>query len=112
MRFFPLVILLALSACTSMLIGGAPSAEGSISADSRTAYQVNQDNALAERIRREFRRDSDIRRFDIAIESYEYVVTLSGTVNSFEVRDRVVEIARNADLVRSVKNQVTVNTNL
>ena len=112
MRLLLLCLLLALAGCTSMLVGGSSSREGPISADSRTAYQVKQDKSLAATIRSRFARDSDIRRFDIDVDSYEYVVTLRGTVDNFEVRDRAVRIAGNTDLVRSVKNYITINTNL
>jgi osmotically-inducible protein OsmY len=102
---------LTMSACSSMLMGGSASGTTSLGADKRTAQQVSDDNAITATIRSRYAQDSTIGAANLSVGTYAATVTLKGTVASFAVRDRAVSIARNTDKVRSVNNQISVNTN-
>jgi osmotically-inducible protein OsmY len=102
---------LMMSACSSMLIGGSASGTTSLGADKRTEQQVSDDNAITATIRSRYAQDSAIGAANLSVETYAATVTVKGTVTSFAVRDRAVSIARNTDKVRSVNNQISVNTN-
>ena len=95
-----------------MLLGNASSADSGVSTDTRSSSQVAADDTISATIRRKFSADSTVGKYSIGIRTRDSNVTLSGTVGSFPARDRAVEIATDTDGVRSVRNQITVNTNL
>ncbi len=108
--FLALFLCLIMSACSSMLMGGSASGSASLGADKRTAQQVNDDNSITATIRSRYAQDSAVGAANLSVETYAAAVTLKGAVTSFAVRDRAVSIARNTDKVRSVNNQISVNT--
>ncbi len=95
-----------------MLLGNASSADSGVSTDTRSSSQVAADDTISATIRRKFSADSTVNKYSIGIRTHDSNVTLSGTVGSFPARDRAVEIATDTDGVRSVRNQIMVNTNL
>ncbi len=113
MRVLLVAILTLTSAgCTSLLLGNASSAESGVSTDQRSSSQVDADNTISATIKRKFSTDSAVSQYPIGIRTVDSSVTLSGTVGSFPARDRAVQIATDTDGVRSVRNQIMVNTNL
>ena len=98
------------SACSSMLIGGASQNNATIGNDKRTEQQVRDDAAISAAVRKRFQLDSALAASSIGIATYLQTVTLSGTVSSFETRDRAVSVARSTDKVRAVNNQIQVNS--
>lgn len=113
MRFVIVVFLLLQStACTSMLLGNSSSsADRSPGSSTGTAAPSSADSAISGKIREAFGRDSDLTQLPIGIRTIDGVVTLSGTVNSYTVRDQAVAIATGTSGVKSVRNRITVNTN-
>jgi hyperosmotically inducible protein len=99
------------TACSSMLIGGANPGDARIGNDTRTEQQINEDAAISAAVRSRFKLDSAVAATGIGIATYLQTVTLSGTVGSFDIRDRAVSIAKSTDKVRSVNNQIQVNSN-
>lgn len=113
MRAFIFAMLVLSSAgCTSLLLGNASTTESGASTDTRSSSQVTADNTISATIRRQFGADSTLSQYSIGISTVDSNVTLSGTVGSFPARDSAVRIATNTDGVRSVRNQLMVNTNL
>jgi osmotically-inducible protein OsmY len=106
------ILTLSLAGCTSLLLGNASTAESGVSTESRSSAQVAADNTISATIRRKFSADSTVSQYAIGIRTVDSNVTLSGTVGSFPARDRAVQIATATDGVRSVRNQIMVNTNL
>lgn len=92
-------------------MGGSASGTTGLGSDSRTQQQVSDDNAITATIRSRYAQDSAISAANLSVQTYMAVVTVKGTVSSFAVRDRAVSIARNTDKVRSVNNQILVNSN-
>ena len=103
--------LLALPACTSMLLGGGSSREP-VATENRSSTQLASDNAISGSIRRQFAADTEISQYAIGIRTTSGRVTLSGTVGSYPIRDRVEQIARDTNGVRTVDSRIVVNTNL
>ena len=95
-----------------MLLGNNSSSDMSNAAPERNTAQVAQDDAISASIRQQFSADSAVGKYPIGIRTLDRKVTLSGTVGSYEVRDRAVRIASNTKNVASVNNRMTVNTNL
>jgi len=104
------LLLPAMAACTSMLIGNpAPRDSAPVSGP---AAPSAADNAISGEIRRQYSADADLRGYGIGIRTLSGTVTLTGTVGSYPHRDRAVQIARNTNGVRGVDNRIIVNTNL
>lgn len=102
---------LTLPGCTAMLLGNNSSAEPA-TRSSGDASRSAADSAISGAIRQQYVADADISRFSVGIRTLAGRVTLTGTVGSYDVRDRVVDIARNTHGVVSVDSRVVVNTNL
>jgi len=107
-----MILLLFLSACTSMLIGSASSGDGRPAVESRSSAQVADDNAISATLSARLTADAMVGKYAIGIRTADNAVTLSGTVGSFAARDRAVQIANSTDGVRNVTNRIVVNTNL
>jgi hyperosmotically inducible protein len=93
-----------------MLMGGSATSATGLGTDKRTSQQLTEDNTITATIRSRYALDSSIKSANISVDTYTGIVTLKGAVNGFDVRDRAVSIARNTDKVRSVNNQIIVNT--
>ena len=106
------MLALMLPACTSLLLGTGSSGDGGMATDDRSSAQVAEDSTISARIRHRFSADPDVSKFAIGIRTVDNIVTLSGTVDSFPARDRAARIATDTDGVRSIRNQIVVNTNL
>jgi osmotically-inducible protein OsmY len=101
----------ALSGCAGMLLGSQSTAESG-SATRAPASPSAADNSISGVIRQRFSQDADISRYTIGIRTVSGSVTLSGTVGSYQVRDRAVWLAETTDGVRTVDSRIIVNTNL
>jgi len=106
-----LLATLVLPACTEMLLGNNSSGEA-VPASTRTGAQSAADSTISASIRQQYTSDAEISHFPLGIRTAAGRVTLSGTVGSYDIRDRVVDIAKNTRGVVSVDSRVVVNTNL
>ncbi len=109
-----MILLLAITVlpgCTAMLLGNNSSGEP-VSTSRTTASQSSSDSQISATIRQQYSGDAEIRDFALGIRTVSGRVTLTGTVGGYDVRDRVVEIAKNTRGVTSVDSRVVVNTNL
>jgi osmotically-inducible protein OsmY len=107
------VTIFAIAACSSMLVGGGSGSAGgsaTLGVDNRSATQVAADDAVSATIRSRFANDTALRAAGLQVTTSEYNVTLSGSVSAFSDRDRAVSIARNTDNVRTVNNQIAVDS--
>jgi osmotically-inducible protein OsmY len=105
-----MLVYLLLTACSSMLIGGVNPGNASIGDDKRNEQQIRDDAAISAAVRNRLGLDPALSASGIGIATYMGTVTLSGTVNAFDIRDKAVSIARSTDKVRGVNNQIQVNT--
>ena len=103
--------LLILPACTSMLLGNASSGDG-VATDNRSRTQIAVDNSIAATIRQQLSADSMVSGYTIGIRTIDNAVILSGSVGSYEARDRAVRIANDTDGVEFVRNEIWVDRNL
>ena len=103
--------LLALSACTAMLLGNNSSPERNRT-QTRSTAEVQSDNTISGSIRAQYSRDADLHNYVIGIRTISGNVTLTGTVGSYPARDKAVSIASGTSGVKSVDNRIVVNTNL
>jgi hyperosmotically inducible protein len=103
-----LLLLLSLSGCTAMLVGGAAVGGYQLGKDDREPAVVASDSAITTKIKSKYVADSIVSAFDVSVRTYEGVVTLTGTVGSFVARDQAVKLAKETGGVISVNNQVLV----
>lgn len=112
MRTFLIIFaLLSLSGCAGMLLGGGSTSERAPTTRQGTS-PTSADSAISGVLRQKYSADREISQYGIGIRAVSGRVTLTGTVGSYEIRDRVVDIARNTSGVNSVDSRVIVNTNM
>jgi osmotically-inducible protein OsmY len=99
-----LILLLALSGCTALLIGGG----GAGGKDQRSTSQVSKDGATTATIRNRLAADAAVSAYNINVATYANRVTLRGTVGSGDARSRAERIAAGVDGVISVRNDIRV----
>ena len=100
-------LILALSGCTSMLLGNTSTRESTPT--TRTSGPTAADTAISGEIRRKLGEDSGLSDYVIGITTRAGRVTLSGTVGSYPLRDRASSIARGTAGVSDVDSRIIVN---
>lgn len=105
------LIVMGQAGCTSMLLGNNTSGEMSAGAGDRSSEQVTRDNEISALVRQQLSTDSLTGKYPLGIRTVDSLVTLSGTVGSYAVRDRAVKIADETKNVAAVVNRIIVNTN-
>ena len=103
-----LIVILALSGCSALMLGGSGAARYPAGGDDRPPEVVQADSAISTRIRSQFAADAVLGQFKIGIRTYEGRVTLSGTVGSSQARNAAGSIAMDTSGVKSVENQIRV----
>jgi len=108
---FVIFVSLSLWGCAGMLLGSGSTSERAPTTGQRTS-PTNADREISGALRQRYSADAEISQFGIGIRAVSGRVTLTGTVGSYDIRDRVVDIARNTHGVVSVDSRVVVNTNM
>jgi osmotically-inducible protein OsmY len=99
-----------LTGCSAMLIGEGSAESPPIGSDSRETAQMAADGALADAVTSAIAADSTLRATNLAVSARSGIVTLGGSVSSFEARDQAVRVAAGVSGVSRVNNQIRVNT--
>ena len=103
-----LLVSVACTGCTAMMVGGGASGGYEAPQDERTAGDVGADSAITSKILAKHAADPVVSVFDVRVRTYERTVTLYGTVGSIRARDRAVWLARETDGVKAVNNQILI----
>jgi osmotically-inducible protein OsmY len=103
-----LLVSLALTGCTAMMVGGGTTAGYPAGKDERTASDVAADAAITSKIKSKHAADSVVSVFDVGVRTYAGTVTLYGSVGSIRARDRAIWLARETDGVQAVNNQILI----
>jgi hyperosmotically inducible periplasmic protein len=96
-----LVIAGTLSACSGMMLGGGSSAPSSAS---QTA-----DATLSSRVRAKYAADPVLGKQAITVQARSGLVSLTGTVATYAVREAAEKTAMAVDGVKGVDNRISVN---
>lgn len=96
-----LTSLLALSACTAVVVGNGNSGN-----NERPASVVASDSAITAKVKSKLAADDIVSIFVIGVRTYKGTVTLTGSVGSIAARNRAEAIARDTGGVRAVNNQI------
>jgi osmotically-inducible protein OsmY len=112
MRLIILLILsLGTSACTSMLAGGSGESAGNpIGVEDRGGDQMSRDRDISAAVRSRFAADAQLASLNLGVDTRHGAVTLRGTANSFDLRDRALNLAADVAGVVRIDNQISVNT--
>ena len=102
---------MACTACTSMLVDSNASLDRSTTGP-RIGTSHEGDQNITTNLHRAFVADSELSSYPIGIRTIDSVVTLTGTVSSFDARDRAVSIAEGMPGVGEVRDRIAVNSNL
>lgn len=108
MRLVLLPLILLLSGCTAMLLGG--NGGGQQAGRERTAAEIRSDSGTTAAVRERLGADPTLSRYRLGVETREGHVTLTGTVDTYAARSRAAALARQVDGVASVNNRIRVPT--
>lgn len=103
-----MLLSLALTACTAMMVGGGSTGSYPVSKDERPAGAASTDAAITTRIKSKYAADSVVSVFSIGVRTYEGTVTLYGAVGSIMARNRAVSLAWQTDGVKAVNDQIII----
>lgn len=102
-------LVLTLSGCTAMLLGGGGS-DGRAERGVRTTAQMAIDGRITTDVRNALVDDPVLGRYNLSVQTFDNRVTLRGSVGGFRVRERAVALADAVDGVESVDNRIRVDT--
>lgn len=103
-----LTTLSLLSACVPLVVGGMATT-ASVAHDRRTTGSVVEDQSIKVRIRGLLNEDEEInKQAHINITSFNGIVLLSGETPTSAMRDRAGNIARQAEKVRRLHNEIQI----
>ncbi|CAN5284536.1 hypothetical protein BH24PSE2_BH24PSE2_16690 [soil metagenome] len=94
--------------CGSMLVG-APASSGASEPEKDMRASLQDDSITAE-VKSELRRDAELRSLPIWVETHNRVVVLTGTVDSWQARDRAHRLVSRVPNVEAVENRLEVGT--
>ena len=107
MRLLLLPLVVLLSGCTAMLLGGGNGA-AEPSRGERTAAAIAADSETSAAVRERLAADSVLGRYRLGVEARDGRVTLQGTVDTYAARSRAATLAGQVDGVVSVNNRIRV----
>ena len=101
---------LLLSGCSSMMLTGSSSPGARAAGDTSEQRSADRadDAAIAARVRTRLGEDPAVAAAGLAVRSDAGRVTLSGSVGSYAIRNQAYRLARQAEGVRAVINQIRV----
>lgn len=107
-----LVILMfasTLSACAGMMLGGGASGQAPAPANRPAAPAAASDSALSQKVQARLAADAMLAQQGIVVRAQAGLVTLSGTVATYAVREAAEKQAMSVDGVKAVDNRISVN---
>jgi osmotically-inducible protein OsmY len=107
MRVVILPLVLLLSGCTAMLLGGGNGGAHTGQVE-RNSAEIATDSATSAAVRDRLASDSMLERYRLEVESRAGRVTLQGAVDTYSARSRAGALARQVDGVVSVNNRIRV----
>jgi osmotically-inducible protein OsmY len=102
------ILVLGLSGCTAMLLGGGNSDGTRLGGDHRAGTRASDDHAVASAVGNRLADDSVLGQYDLRIEAVNGRVILHGTVPSYEARERAIRLAGAVDGVQRVDSRLRI----
>jgi hyperosmotically inducible periplasmic protein len=101
---------LALAACSSDGNKSSSSSGGTSGSATSDISQATKDSALTAKVKSALAADVGLSTLKIDVDSAGNTVTLKGTVDSADKKQRAEEVARKVDGVATVRNQLAVKS--
>ena len=96
--------------CTALLVGGAAAGGYAIGKDDRTAGVIVDDGTITASVKSKLIADKYVAARRVDVDTYEGVVTLNGKVKSYIERGQAEKLAAGVSGVKSVVNNLEVET--
>ena len=97
------------SGCAPLVVGGAVATTATVAHDRRTTGSIIEDKAIKARVKTSLGNDADIhKKTHINVASFNGIVLLSGEAPSEALRTRAGDLARDAEKVRRVHNEIKI----
>ena len=103
-----LPVMLLLSGCVPLAIGGAAVGGDYLGKDEREPAVVATDGRITTAIKARLIGDKYVDGLSISVETYEGVVTLGGEVSSSLPREQAERLAASVEGVKSVRNEIKI----
>ena len=100
--------LMMLQGCAAALVGGAGAGGYYVGKDKRDFGTIMDDAAITTSINSKLVGTKGVKTFDINVDTYNGVVTLSGNVPSKKIKYKVIKICKNTDGVRKVISKLKI----
>lgn len=104
------LLIMAVSGCTSMLVGGGTSGGYQRGSDERSSSTVTADSAITTAIKGKLAGDAALSSYLIGVRTSGGKVTLTGTVGNYAAREQVERITMATAGVKAVENRINVQT--
>jgi len=107
---FLIASLILCSGCNALLLGGVAAGGYVVGKDERSAKRIADDASITGAIKTKLLTNRYVNGFKIDVDTYNAVVTLTGTVNSNFSREQAIGIAKNTRGVGDVTDKLRVDT--
>lgn len=97
-----------LSACTTILVGGAGAGGYAVGTDERPIGVISSDLSITTSVKATLIKDDQIDAFDINVDTHRGVVTLYGHVKSTAQISRVIRLSRTISGVKKVISKLVI----
>jgi len=101
-----ILVAMLTSGCAALVIGGAAAGGYAVAKDERSARQITDDASITAAVKTKFLADKYVQGLSIDVDTYNRVVTLSGTLSSNFSRERASELAGKTRGVVQVRNNI------
>ncbi len=103
--FFALFVL---QGCTAVAVGGAGAAGYYVGKDERDFNTIMDDAAITTEINAQLLSAKGVKTFDIDVDTFRGVVTLKGTVPSYKIKRKVINISKKVKGVKKVISRLKI----
>lgn len=103
-----LIFAITLAGCSGMMMSGGSASGGTSESDRAARLQASKDAEITQHLRQMLRSDAVLREAAVYVSTDKGIVTLSGSVPTYEAREDAEKLAISVDDVVSVENRIAV----
>ena len=95
--------------CALLVVGAAGTGGYMLGSDDRTVGTVFSDAGITASVKSKLLADSEIKGFQVNVDTHKGVVTLHGRVATRSARRKATSLAREVDGVKAVENELKID---
>lgn len=103
-----LVFAVTLAGCSGMMMSGSSGAGSTAESERAARVQASKDAGITQHVRQLFRSDAVLRESSLYVDTNKGIVTLTGSVPTYEAREDAEKLAISVNDVVSVRNRISV----